>query len=55
MQPDNPVRGWAIAFAVVLAVLVAALLFTRVFGSEEDTCSKFSAASCTEPEFSPEK
>lgn len=55
MRSDNPVRGWAIAVAVVLAVVVASLLFTRVFGSDDDACSKFSAENCTRPEFSPEK
>jgi hypothetical protein len=51
----NGVRSWAIAVAVVLAVLVAALLFTQVFGDDNDACSKFSAENCTKPVFSPEK
>jgi hypothetical protein len=52
---DSPVRSWAIAVAVVLALLVGALLFTKVFGDDDDACSKFSATNCTEPEFQPEK
>jgi hypothetical protein len=51
MGSQSGLRSWAIAIAVVLAVLVAALLFTQVFGDGDDACSKFSAENCAEPQF----
>jgi hypothetical protein len=49
----NNARTWAIAIAAVAVVLLAALLFTKVLGSDDAACSKFSAQNCTKSEFVP--